>query len=406
MTSLEDFEAQWDDIPLPEDPFDPALDSMEPTENAIRHKMTTLRINREANRRLDNEARPPVNYPPVRDLDDLLAEPDSPTPYRIDRVAPADARVMLAAQYKSGKSTLVGNLIRALADCEPFLGKFPVHVPARRIVLIDNELSDNTVRQWLRALRIENTGAVADVVTLRGNVGAFNLIDDHCRDEWVRRLCDLGCDYLILDCLRPVLDALGLDENHDAGRFLVPFDQLLQDAGVSDAALVQHMGHGPERARGDSRLQDWPDAIWRLVRETDEPNSPRYFSAYGRDVNVPESRLAFDPVTRHLSLAGGSRADAKTEAALQWVIQLLAEVGDALSANAIEQARPTGLHTQKSVRLALAAAVERQLVVKESGERNAQIHRIASPCSGCGLPVTTGGDRHQQCPENVDGLFA
>jgi hypothetical protein len=35
---------------------------------------------------------------------------------------------------------------------------------------------------------------------------------------WAKALRDLGCDYLILDCLRPVLDALGLIENNEAGR--------------------------------------------------------------------------------------------------------------------------------------------------------------------------------------------
>ena len=96
------------------------------------------------------------------------------------------------------------------------------------------------------------------------------------RGQWARRLRDLGCDYLIFDCLRPVLDALGLDESHDAGRFLEPFDALMAEAGINDAAIAHHMGHAGERARGDSRLQDWPDATWRLVRLNDEPDSPRY----------------------------------------------------------------------------------------------------------------------------------
>ena len=75
--------------------------------------------------------------------------------------------------------------------------------------------------------------------------------------------------------------------------------------------MVQHMGHLNERARGDSRLQDWPDAIWRLVRETDEPDSARYFKAYGRDVDIPEGRLSFDAATRRLTYAAGSRSDGK-----------------------------------------------------------------------------------------------
>lgn len=119
----------------------------------------------------------------------------------------------------------------------------------------------------------------------------------------------------MLDCLRPVLDVLGLDENRDAGKFLVAYDALLDEAGIGDSLLVQHMGHANERARGDSRLQDWPDAIWRIVRETDEPGSPRYLSAYGRDVEVTEGRLSFNQSTRRMTYAAGSRTDAKVEAA-------------------------------------------------------------------------------------------
>ena len=79
-------------------------------------------------------------------------------------------------------------------------------------MLIDNELPDSLLHLWLTEQNISNTGAVADVVSLRGRLAAFNLLDPRCRTRWAQRLTDLGCDYLILDPLRPCLDALGLDE--------------------------------------------------------------------------------------------------------------------------------------------------------------------------------------------------
>ena len=275
-------------------------DDVDSTEVAIEYRLRVLRINSEARRRLDEENQQPIVLPAVKALDQLLAEPDTPTKYRIEGLAPADSRVMLSAQYKAGKTILVGNLLRSLADSVPFLGRFDVCVPAAGIVVIDNELSEDTLRRWLREQGIENTSAVADVVALRGKVGMLNLLDDRCRDQWSTRLRDIGADYLVLDCLRPVLDALGLEENRDAGN-PVAFDAMLSDAGINDAAIVHHMGHSNERARGDSRLQDWPDAISRMVRETDEPDSPRYFSAFGRDVNIAEGQLGYNPVTRHLT---------------------------------------------------------------------------------------------------------
>ena len=228
--------------------------------------------------------------------------------------------MILAAQYKAGKTIMGGNVIRSLVDGDAFLGKFTVHQQAEHLILIDNELGRSTVRRWLRDQNIRNARAVADVVTLRGRVSTFNILDDKIRNRWSRRFADLGCDYLMLDCLRPCLDALGLDENRDVGQFLVAFDTLLADAGICDSFIAQHMGHTNERSRGDSRLQDWPDAIWRMIRDNDDPASPRYFTAYGRDVDVTEGRLGFDPNTRRLTYAPGSRHDAKTEAAQLAVI--------------------------------------------------------------------------------------
>jgi hypothetical protein len=374
-------------------------------EGAIEHRLQWLRINHEARRRLDDETRPPIVLPPVKPLDTLLAEPDDPTKYRIESLAPTGGRIMLSAQYKAGKTTLRDNLVRAMVDGEPFFGRFTVHTPGQRLVLIDNELSENTLRRWLRDQRITNTAAVADVIRLRGRVGLFNLLDDHCRGHWATRLRDIGCDYLILDCLRPVLDALGLDESRDAGQFLVAFDALLDDAQIPDAATVHHMGHTGERSRGDSRLQDWPDAIWRIVRETDKPDSPRYFSAYGRDVDVPEGRLSFDPATRWLTYNGGTRSDAKAEAALNAVIAVLADNAEPMSGNTIEQAVPEG-HSQKATREGIKLAVKRELVTVSTGPHNAKLHSIVSPCDECGMPVTSGAERHKSClSAAADGLF-
>lgn len=376
-------------------------EQFDPIEYEIGERLHRLRINHEARRRLDQETRPQITLPPVKPLDVLLAELDTTVEFRIDQLALAGARVMLSAQYKAGKTTIVANLLRSLADAEPFLGRFDVKIPAARIVLIDDELDENTLRRWLRDQQIHNTGAIADVVSLRGRLAAFNLLDDRCREQWTRRLADLGADYVILDCLRPVLDALGLDENRDAGQFLVPFDAMLYAAGVADALVVQHMGHHGERSRGDSRLQDWPDVIWRLVRESEEPDSDRFFSAFGRDVNVAEGRLTFD--NRRLIYSGGNRADARTRAALLAIVEALVAAGEPLSGKTIEDLL-VGEQTRSAIRDGRAVGIKAGVIVTEKGSRNAVLHRINHPCQECGRPVVGGGDRHQSCPKPGDEL--
>ena len=295
-------------------------------------------------------------------------------------------------------------VIRSLVDGEPFLGHFTVNTTARAVVLVDDEMSDNTLRAWLRAQNIRNTSAVADVITLRGNVGAFNLLDEHCFAAWVQRLHDVGCDYLIIDCLRPILDALALDEHRDAGRFLVAFDTLLNEAVIRDALLIQHMGHANERARGDSRLQNWPDAIWRLVREDDDPASPRYFTAYGRDVAVAEGRLSFDADTRRMTYAAGITSGGQGRRRGHRDHQAARRMRQGrrgrVKRNAIET-QLKGDHARDTVRAALKKAVDapdetRRIGVKK-GPRNANLHHILHPCSECGLPVLNRGARHESC---------
>jgi hypothetical protein len=152
------------------------------------------------------------------------------------------------------------------------------------------------------------------------------------------------------------------------GKFLVAFDALLADADIRDSFIAQHMGHTNERSRGDSRLQDWPDAIWRMVREDDDPSSPRFFTAYGRDVDVHEGRLGFDPDTRRLTYAAGSRRDAKSETAAMSVIALLAAAvdGQLLSTRDIESAL-AGEHPQKAIRDGIHRAVKDGFVTVTEG---------------------------------------
>ncbi len=291
-------------------------------EQSIAAEVERLRIRAEARQAYDYESRVPVQLPPVVSLRKFLAEPDTDAEYRICELMPTGSNVVLTAQFKAGKSTLIANLTRALVDAEPFLGMFEATRPASRVVLIDNELDPRTMRRWLRDQNITHTDRV-DVLPLRGRVGTFDLTDPVIRSQWAQLIGP--ADVLIFDCLRPVLDALGMDENHDAGRFLVAFDALKAEAGIEEGIIVHHMGHTGERSRGDSRILDWPDVTWRIVRESDDPASPRYFSAFGRDVDVKEGLLTYNADTRALTLTEGSRRDTRDIEALDAVIPLVSE---------------------------------------------------------------------------------
>ena len=343
---------------------------------ALATEVNLQRIRRQARRLLDAEDRPPIRAPEVLTLAERLARPREPVTYRIDGWQPTGTRVLLAAQFKAGKTTLVGNVARCLLDGHRWLGQYAVAPVAGTLVDLDFEMSPNQLDDWMADQHITNDDRMVPI-PLRGNAGAFDILDDKRRAEWAGKLTQLGCQYLILDCLRPVLDSLGLDEHRDAGRFLVAFDALLAEAGVGDALVVHHMGHVAERSRGDSRIRDWPDVEWRLVRQDDDPSSPRFVAAYGRDVDQSESQLHFDPATRHLTMVGGSRKDAAARAALVAVLDVLDD-DPGMTGRAIEARLAESEHSQKAVRDAVRLGKKDGQIRVEPGPRNALRHFSAS----------------------------
>ena len=226
-----------------------------------------------------------------------------------------DGKVLRAAHYKA-KSTLRDNAVRCLADGGHFLGKFDTTpVTDGTIVVIDLELSADMMREWLRDQGIQNQSNVR-VIPMRGKAHSLNLTLPDVRTKCAKFLIDLGISALLLDCMRPILDALNLSEDKDTGELLAGLDAMLTEAGITDAMVIHHIGHNGERARGDSAILGWADSLWKMVRKDDDPDSQRYFSAFGRDVDVPESEVSYDATTRALTIIGGSRKQTATEHAL------------------------------------------------------------------------------------------
>ena len=357
-------------------------------EERVRRELDRLRAREDARSRLAAETASRTPLPPLQGLGDLLATPDPPQRYRVANLWPVGGRVVLAAPHKAGKSTLVGNLLRSLADGAPFLDTFATE-SAQRIVLIDDELDERMLRSWLRDQSIQHPERVA-VVSLRGLLSSFDLTEPRTRARWVQPLT--GADVLILDCLRPVLDAIGLDENREAGRFLEALDELTRAAGIAETLVVHHTGHAGERSRGDSRILDWPDALWLIEREKEGPSpgtADRFFSAYGRDVNVPQGLLAIEG--RQLRIAGGPRTSFRVESALSAICAHLYREG-VQSGNQIEKAL-AGAHRQKAVRDALKAGVDRDDLVRENGRQNAINYRLSAKFVGP-RQVSSTSSRH------------
>jgi AAA domain len=300
----------------------------------------------------------------------FLAEEDADPVYLVEGLWPMNGNVILAAQYKAGKTTLTGNLLRSLCDGTDFLSQY--RVTPGRVLLVDFELARRQARQWLAEQEIGNPDRF-EYLNLRGQASAFGVMTPAGQEKWAGHIAPLGVSAVIVDCLAPLMNALGLDEHRDGRKLCEGIQATMTLAGVENIMIVHHMGHAAERARGDSGLRDWPDAEWRLLRQEDDPASPRFLTAYGRDIDVPEMQLTYDPVTRHLTVAGGSRAEAKASTTETFVLEYVtANTGS--SGRDIEEAAMTAGHTEVQTRAAIKSLVKNNLIGWKPGPRNAHLH--------------------------------
>jgi len=342
---------------------------------------TSERIRREVRRELDAEDRQATSTPPpdALTLRERLARPREPVRWRIERLQAKGHRVLFAAQFKAGKTTTAANAARCVLDGDAFLDCFKVNKITGTLALFDFEMDGAQLDGWYADQKIVNDERLF-VFPMRGAASSFDIVNADVRAEWVTKLKVRGVVYLILDCLRPVLDALGLNEHTEVGRFLTALDELLREAGIPECIVIQHMGHKNERPRGDSRLLDWPDVGWTLVRETDDdPASARYFKAYGRDVDVAEMQLTYDEKTRRLTVldaaeGGVSRVAAKVDAALAAVCTVVSHAATPPSGRQIEQALK-GEHTQKAIRQAIRKGVELGVLKQDEGRNGGSVYR-------------------------------
>lgn len=349
----------------------------------IEDKVRQLLVQEQARRDYQKAAEGAQTAPQPMSLGELLELPDSESLSRVEGLWPVGGRIVLAAVAKAGKSTLVTNLVKALVDDTLFLGKFAVTPPAGTVVVIDNELDPRQIRANYERQGIQNVGQVG-FIPLRGNVGTFDITDQVIRAEWAEKIKSMNASIVIFDCLRPLIDALGLNENTDAGRILVAFDALLKDAGVEEGMIVHHMGHSGERSRGDTRIRDWPDAEWKLLKEKDakgesKDDAPRFFSAFGRDVNVPEGQVEFDAPTNGLRLTGGTRGQAKSQPVKDELLGTLGRTGGGITQNGLADAMNEHGYSRESTRHALKGLIADGLVKVEPGPNRSSLHYLSDP---------------------------
>lgn len=332
-------------------------------------------------------------------LFELAQEPDEDADYRIDGLMPRGGNILLHAQFKAGKTTLLGNLVRALIDGDSFLGRqvTPLLAGYESVALLDFELPRRLVRKWLIDQRIDNQRMV-HVESLRGAAHRFAITDPGVRARWATFFRSRGVRVLILDPLAPVMEALGIDENSntEVGVFLNALTTLASESGIEELVVAHHAGHNGERARGASRFRGWNDAEWSLVRDEeakDLSTADRFFSAVGRDVSMPESKLSYDTEARRLSVDGGNRRAVALDNAASQIRQYLLDNPGAGTRQIYD-----ACHGSKT---ALADGLTKMLdqgLVRREAAGKGYAHYLNTP--GLAVPFPSVPDRSSPFPEH------
>ena len=278
------------------------------------------RIRKEATRIIREEEASATYKEPifVRSLKDELQLPEIEAQWVIRDIFPQGANISITAQYKAGKTTLINDLARSLADEIKFLDYFQEPTHKRRIVIFNYEVSENQYRRWMKDVEIKQSERVT-LVHLRGE--RLPIISDRVQRLIISILQDLDCQTWIMDPFaRAFVGSGDENSNSDVGLFLDTLDFIKKQASVDNLVIPMHTGraqeHGIERARGATRLDDWADVRW-LLSKTEEG---RFFAADGRDVFLEQQALAYDDASRRLKLGGASAKVAKKMALEdQWV---------------------------------------------------------------------------------------
>ena len=310
----------------PPQPYDEEADQKVIDDITFRNDVVTeaqrLRVRAEAARIVaeEQQAKHPKPPPDAGTLAELLARPVQEQ-WRIDGLLPAGGRLLLSAQRKTGKTTTLGNASRSLLTGEPFLGRFDVQKLDGRVVVLNYEVTGATFARWMHDIDVPADRLY--VVNLRG---CRNLLADEAgREELAELIRSREGEVFAVDPFGRAFTGKNQNDAAEVTPWLGRLDEVAVQAGVTEVILTAHAGWDGERTRGSSALEDWPDSIVTMTRDPD--TDVRFIKAEGRDVDLAEDKLGYDPATRSLRLTGaGSRKQVRTDDHIERLAEAVRDV--------------------------------------------------------------------------------
>lgn len=301
----------------------------------VKHVKQELRVRRQATREIEAEERAAAGETfTAATVAEVRAQPASPRD-RVNQLVPWESSTLVVAQRKTGKTTFVLNLARALITGEAFLDALGVQQVTGKVALLNYEVNGQMLARW--AHEVEDLDEMI-LVNLRGCRNPLAHPED--RRVLAQLLRDAGVEVIIVDTFSRAFTGSSQNDAGEVIRFLSDLDTFTrQECGALDLVLTTHAGWRDDRTRGSSALEDWADSIITLTALDQEPWT-RFISARGRDTDLEEHQLTYDEVTRRLWLGDQSsrkeaQRTARAEQILPFVVTAVTDATEPLTSGAL-----------------------------------------------------------------------
>lgn len=249
----------------------------------------------------DNEARGGEKKPlTMSRLSDVVSR-SAAEAWRVDSIQSQRSKVLLVAQAKAGKTTLLLNYAKSLLTGCDFMGFSVTPLAEDECVgFMSFEMSGEQIKHWA-----EKIGVPMERVAFVDLDAAPNPLDDV---EERKAVADYFQEMKVKTILFDTFGAAFNGDQNSASEvrpWLEDFNRWARgEAGADDIVLTVHMGHEGMRVRGSSSFLDWYDVLWQITRKGDGPNAARHFEASGRGIpGVEKSLVVFDPETMTQTLS-------------------------------------------------------------------------------------------------------
>ena len=262
-------------------------------------------------------------------LDDALMNPPDPTQYLIDDMCSAQGMVVISGQYKAGKTQLlVCSLMTALADNEPFLGTYDVHVPEGGMVCghWNLEMSPlDLVDKYMRPAQYKNPHNV-HLANWQGY--RLNILSEPGKKAAVEWLTTRKVKAWSIDSWSALCRMCGVNPN-DGSEVTMLIGALLEIKVAAEVDAIFLLGHIARASkdddkpgtRGASELDEGVDTRWMFTLDSSDV---RWLRTEGRGTQMENAvSMVFDKETGRSTVGTVSKSAAASESGVQLVVEIL-----------------------------------------------------------------------------------